>query len=509
LQKPPLTHPLTAKAPPSTLARRLRRTLRWGAGLLLLLAAALAAFGLWRYQEADRAYHDMLERARRGEALINRLADAALAGALHARAYLITGEEQSVTALEAAQADFDSTWERVQQEAAALPQPVRDALDAFQALQARHQQLAAELIGLRRAGRTAEALALFSQDADPLVLELVEGHRAMHEAMQGAVSAASQDFSPRGAALVRLLASGLCVLLAAGCWALLRQLERPLKALDHFETALVETSQAGRASGPPLPPALAPHAGQLYPAYDALAQQRTASETAQLEFMGRVAHDLRAPLAAISGYAALMSQTEALPPGQTPNNYLPIIQRQANRMIRLLDQLVTAARVDAGRLALARMPLRLGPLLQELAAEEAEGERVIEVRDGLGATPVCGDALGLREAFGHLLDNALRYSPAGTPIVVTLELDETPGWALIRIQDQGYGIAPEDQPKLFQRFGRILQPRAAEGAGSGLGLYLVRHILAAHEGSVWLDSRLGEGTTVHMRLPLAPQSPPT
>lgn len=113
----------------------------------------------------------------------------------------------------------------------------------------------------------------------------------------------------------------------------------------------------------------------------------------------------------------------------------------------------------------------------------------------------------LEQVLANLLSNAVKYSPQGGPIAVALRQDGEPGFALLQVADQGIGIPAGQQARLFGRFVRAENARAAEIAGTGLGLYLSRELVERHGGRLWFESAEGTGSTFFLRLPLAPDAP--
>jgi len=225
---------------------------------------------------------------------------------------------------------------------------------------------------------------------------------------------------------------------------------------------------------------------------------------AQRRFVADASHELRTPLTTIRGNAEMLRAYEEVTPHDRAAA-LAQIQRESERMSRLVNDLLTLARADAGQ-PLARELVALGPLLDEVAAQArvlAQGQQV-----SLAATAeatVLGDADTLRQLLLILLDNALQHTPEGGS--VNLRLEAQAGEARISVRDAGQGIAPEDLPHIFERFYQA--DRARSGGGVGLGLAIARWIVAEHRGEIEVSSSPGEGSVFLVRLPLAtPASSP-
>ena len=225
---------------------------------------------------------------------------------------------------------------------------------------------------------------------------------------------------------------------------------------------------------------------------------------AQRRFVADAAHELRTPLTTIRGNAELLRDYAEVTP-QDHAAALAQIQRESERMSRLVNDLLTLARADAGQ-PLSREPVALGPLLSEVAAQArvlTQG-RHLSLAVAAEAT-VLGDADPLRQLLLILLDNALRHTLEDGSVNLRLETQE--GKALISVADSGQGIAPEDMPHIFERFYQA--DRARSSSGVGLGLAIAQWIVREHGGEIEVSSNPGQGSVFLVRLPLAtPASSP-
>jgi signal transduction histidine kinase len=221
------------------------------------------------------------------------------------------------------------------------------------------------------------------------------------------------------------------------------------------------------------------------------------------DFVARMVHDLRAPLAAASGYAQLIrDRSDRLSPDQLGTAVDGVLE-QTERLGGMIGEVLTASSVEAGA-EVRRDPVDLAVLLEEvakvgMAAAEGRGDRrEIAVRDGHEAGIVLADPEALRHVFTNLVDNAMKYSPSGTGI--RLMVEDLGDAVEVHVVDRGQGIAEEDLPTLFERF------RQADGrrSGVGLGLYIVRTLVRAHGGEVSVRSKLGAGTAFTIHLPRRP-----
>jgi signal transduction histidine kinase len=226
-----------------------------------------------------------------------------------------------------------------------------------------------------------------------------------------------------------------------------------------------------------------------------------------LAFLSLIAHDLRSPLASILGYAAFLSDPTVQLPEAERNRYCNIIAEQAQEMAGMLDGLLTAAQIDAGQLGLEVVPVPLGALMAALVAEVRQSsQREIILADSLSGpgtiSRVMGDALGLRQAFLNLVENAIKYSPPQTPIHIILRPSETPGLAECIVADEGIGIAETEMALLFRRFGRIKNGQTQGIRGRGLGLYISKYIIQRLDGQIQVESQPNRGARFIVTLPL-------
>ncbi|HEV7508716.1 MAG TPA: ATP-binding protein [Thermoanaerobaculia bacterium] len=222
------------------------------------------------------------------------------------------------------------------------------------------------------------------------------------------------------------------------------------------------------------------------------------------DFVANVSHELKTPLAAIRGFAETL-RDGALDEPATARRFIERIVSQCRRLQELLEDLLTLSRLEGVAPALEREPVALAAVVHravELIAAVAREKRVeIEVETGdEPLPPVLGDPDGLERLVLNLLDNAIKYNrPEGR---ITIRLSRSDGEAVLEVTDTGIGIPPESIPRLFERFYRVDKGRAREEGGTGLGLAIVKHVAQTHGGQVEVESRVGQGSTFKVRLPL-------
>jgi PAS domain S-box-containing protein len=221
------------------------------------------------------------------------------------------------------------------------------------------------------------------------------------------------------------------------------------------------------------------------------------------DFVASVSHELRTPVTSINGYVELLMEGEAGSLNEEQTNFLGVIRRNSERLLRVVGDLLFAAELDARTVELARAPVDLAALLADArdAARPLANERQIEL--AMDARPVSmieGDPGRLGQAVDNLLSNGLKFTPPGGR--VELRLFETSGGVHLEISDTGMGISAEDKAQLFERFFRTEQATTAAIQGTGLGLSIVRAIVEAHGGSIDVESEVGFGTTFRVVLPV-------
>jgi two-component system phosphate regulon sensor histidine kinase PhoR len=224
-------------------------------------------------------------------------------------------------------------------------------------------------------------------------------------------------------------------------------------------------------------------------------------ETIRRDFVANVSHELKTPLTSISGYADTLLSDR--PDAETSARFLEVIRANAERMHRLVDDLLDLARLESGAW---RPDVRALDAEREIQsawapfAARAEAEQVhfqVTTSDGV---PLFADAEGLRQILSNLFDNALHHTPRGGSIACVVE--SVDDGTRLSVTDTGAGIAAEHLPRVFERFYRVDPARSRSQGGTGLGLSIVKHLVDAHSGRIDLTSTLGRGTTVRIILPI-------
>ncbi|MEL1250401.1 ATP-binding protein [Aurantiacibacter gilvus] len=223
---------------------------------------------------------------------------------------------------------------------------------------------------------------------------------------------------------------------------------------------------------------------------------------AHTDFVANASHELRTPLASIIGYMeTLAEEGEDVDPKHASRFYSTVL-REARRLQNLVDDLMSLSRVEAEKHDQPREPVELEPLVRQAARDGAGHERFERVNFSFDDGPlvVRGDHKQLEQLVRNLVDNALKYGGEG-PVDVSLAKGQR-DMVVFTVRDHGEGIGPEHLPHLTRRFYRTDPGRSRAAGGTGLGLAIVKHIVERHRGRLDIDSKLGEGTTVTVRIPL-------
>ena len=225
-------------------------------------------------------------------------------------------------------------------------------------------------------------------------------------------------------------------------------------------------------------------------------------DTMKTEFVNTVSHDLRSPLTLMRGYATMLEMVGTL--NEQQQGYVKKIIFGVENMARLVNNLLDLGRVEAGvGLQLETVPLHdilervTGPL--QLQATQKNIELLVDLPKNTMPLIEADQAL-LQQAMYNLVENAIKYTPQGGRVEVRVKI--IGDGLTFEVQDSGIGIAPIDQPRLFEKFYRGGQREAREQKGSGLGLAIVKSITERHGGKVWLESQLGKGSTFFLQVPL-------
>ncbi len=286
------------------------------------------------------------------------------------------------------------------------------------------------------------------------------------------------------------------VLAAVGGSILARAALLPIKNITETAQQITGTSELSQRIPAGVP---TDEVGQLTATVNDMLQRLEESFEAQQRLVADVSHELRTPLTTIQGNLDLLRRGAADDPAMR-NEALAAIGNETVRMRRLINDLLLLAQADAG-LQLQLQPVELDTLLLDVYRQGQVISQGTGVRVRLGAEDqavVLGDADRLRQLLLNLVDNAIKYTPSGGD--VTLTLKRAGGWVQISVADTGCGIPAEDLPHIFERFYRADRSRTRPG-GAGLGLSIAKWVAEAHSGELEVESEVGQGTVFTLYLP--------
>jgi two-component system phosphate regulon sensor histidine kinase PhoR len=229
-------------------------------------------------------------------------------------------------------------------------------------------------------------------------------------------------------------------------------------------------------------------------------------ETVRSDFVANVSHELRTPLTAIRGYVETLLHNPPAEPADT-KQFLTIIARHSERLSRLTEDLLTLSDLESGARKMTFKPVEAGHLIQrvlEVFWDRAQKKNVTLSYSIPSDCPlIFGDSDRLQQLFINLVDNAVKYTPAGGSVTISGRHVATEAHAEVEIAitDTGAGISEKDLPRLTERFYRVDKARSRELGGTGLGLAIVKRIVQAHGGELKIESVLNKGTAVHVFLP--------
>ena len=230
-----------------------------------------------------------------------------------------------------------------------------------------------------------------------------------------------------------------------------------------------------------------------------------AAEQMRVDFVANASHELRTPLSTLIGYTETLRERTAELDGETHDRFLTIVHDEARRMQRVVEDLISLSRIEAEKFTTPTEAVDLEQLIEvsiESARRMAEDRRSTLVCDIEPNLPnIAADGTQILQVLDNLITNALRYGEPGTPVTVSAWLEDE--MVHLTVTDQGEGIAPEHVKRLTERFYRVDTSRSRSLGGTGLGLSIVKHIVERHRGRLTIESKLGNGTTVHVLLPVA------
>lgn len=251
--------------------------------------------------------------------------------------------------------------------------------------------------------------------------------------------------------------------------------------------------------------------GAILTLIDAFSEDTTLTQ-AHSDFVSTVSHEFRTPLTSIKGFADTLLRYGTQLPEEEKRRFISIIKDQADRLIRLVENLLAASRLSAGRVELSYRPIPLKKLLEKtmesvrakITAQSTAPPRMFHLSVHPESIELWADADKLEQVFINLLDNAAKYSPPDTSVTVRAEfLPEDDTQVRVMVQDEGPGIPAELLPKIFTQFYRVESPLKQQVEGTGLGLYITQSLTTAMGGRILAESTPGQGSTFTVIFPAA------
>ena len=224
-------------------------------------------------------------------------------------------------------------------------------------------------------------------------------------------------------------------------------------------------------------------------------------ETMRRDFVANVSHELKTPLTVLAGFQEMLADGTVPVDSARGRQSLALMQAQTERMLRLVDDLLTLSALESTDAPASEAAIEIAPLLAALTEEAralSAGRHQIAVSVDEDAS-VTGNEQELRSAFGNLVSNAVRYTPAGGRITLAWERRGTEG--VFSVQDTGIGIEREHLPRVTERFYRVDRSRSRETGGTGLGLAIVKHVLTRHQATLEIESEVGRGSRFSVIFP--------
>lgn len=218
-------------------------------------------------------------------------------------------------------------------------------------------------------------------------------------------------------------------------------------------------------------------------------------------FIGIASHELKTPITAMKGYAQILEKRLSDRKDSKDIYLIENINKQTDRLTRLINDLLNTSRIQAGKLVLHKNNFDLDALVTKAVVDfqfATDSHQII--KEGELKELVNGDQNRIEEVLNNLITNAIKYSPEADKVIVRLGIDKNK--AIVSVQDFGFGIDKSDQEKIFERFYRSNNKQEVSVAGFGLGLYIAAEVVKAHHGKIWLESIKGKGSTFYFTLPL-------
>jgi signal transduction histidine kinase len=444
-------------------------------GLVLTLVAVSLLFFLSRNPVVERQIYRQLDAI--ATLIANRQEDGS-AGVRPERLILVLGRLQQFRALEGRALVLDDDGSILGDSRPDLPSPPAEVLETAGAAPVQDD--------FRLAGERWLYVSRPIERGRTLVLA------APQPGLRTVAGVARELFSP----LVQTCLVGLAVSVGLA-WLTARWVTGPLRRAARAAESVAAGDFSAR---------LAPEGPQevrrLAATFNQMVERVQASAQAQRDFVANVSHELKTPLTSIQGFAQAILEG-AVRDAEGLRRAARVIHEESDRLRRLVEDLLDLARLDAHQVSFVRAPLDLHGLLSSVLERISlrAAEKGVRLENELPTYPsMVGDGDRLAQVFTNLLDNAVKFTPAGGSVRLRGEVSD--GWAAVHVEDMGPGIPADELSRIFERFYQLDKARAGgEGRGVGLGLAISREIVQAHGGRLTANSRPGEGSRFTVELP--------
>lgn len=465
-----------------------------------LLAGLAVAVGIVNLRQTDERYSYLLDHEQTIAILATRMEDLSQEQMLNTRGYLLTGADSFLERRRQVMEEMAALHDQL--DAMIVTSEDQDLIDNAWQLTTDFQELSSNAIRIRSEVDPAAALKLYQTQVEPMGTRTTAAHRRLVEAKTRQASLVSAELRQRAQQAMTFLAflAGAAILIGIALGALI---SRGLVASLHQVLAGVQAVERGDLKHE-VSVKSSDEIEQLAEGVNRMRMALMELERLRADFISMISHELRAPVATIYSFSVLLNREGHLLSREDLTTYLGAVARQADNLIRLIDDFVTVDRLDSGRLSYAFSPVHVSALLDEVRRDfqQSHPSKAIILRPGGDPDVVQADAMRLKQVVANVVDNVFRIAPDG-PIVLGWSANEPERQMRITVSDAGLHIPPDQVEALFARFGRI-QNGKASGAirGSGLGLYIARRIVEAHGGSIQVETTTGEGSTFAIALPM-------
>lgn len=225
------------------------------------------------------------------------------------------------------------------------------------------------------------------------------------------------------------------------------------------------------------------------------------TETVRRDFVSNISHELRTPIASLKVLLETL-QGGALDDPKMAADFLNRALAEADRLAQMVNELGELSRIESGLVPLVKTPVAIGEVIgqvvERLSPQAERAGLTVDINNAGGLPRVMADAERISQVLVNIVHNAIKFTPAGGKITVSARVEG--GRMLVSVTDTGIGIAPEDLPRVFERFYKADKSRSS--GGTGLGLAIAKHIVQLHGGKIWVESQQGKGSTFTFSLPL-------